>query len=82
MGHIVSALLTDAKTVGISGYKYMLVEVLYYVFPNLEKFDIRDIAVHNVSEPFVSAALALAYAVVYIVLLLTASVWIFEKKEI
>jgi ABC-type transport system involved in multi-copper enzyme maturation permease subunit len=82
LGHIVSALLADAKTVGISGFKYKLVEVLYYIFPNLEKFDIRDIAIHNVAEPWTSALLALGYAVVYIVLLLSASVWIFEKKEI
>jgi ABC-type transport system involved in multi-copper enzyme maturation permease subunit len=82
MGHIVSTLLDAAKTVGIGGIKLFLVEVLYYVFPNLEKFNIRDLAIHGVAAPFSSFALALAYAIVYIVLLLSASVWIFNKKEI
>lgn len=82
LGHIVSSLLSDAKTIGITGVKFFFVEVLYYVFPNLEKFDARDIAVHQIAMPFNSFALAFAYAAVYIAFLLSASIWIFEKKEI
>ena len=82
MGHIVSSLVTDAKTIGLGGVRLFLVEVLYYVFPNLEKFDIRNIAVHAVAEPFTSFALAILYAVVYATLLLSAAVWIFDRKEI
>jgi Cu-processing system permease protein len=82
LGHIVSSLVVDAKTIGLGGVKLFLVEVLYYVFPNLEKFDIRNIAIHAVAEPFTSFALAFLYAVVYIVLLLSMSVWIFDRKEI
>ena len=82
MGHIVSSLVNDAKTIGIGGIKLFFVEVLYYIFPNLEKFDIRNIAVHSVAEPFTSFALAFVYAVIYIILLLSLSVWIFDTKEI
>jgi ABC-type transport system involved in multi-copper enzyme maturation permease subunit len=82
LGHIVSSLLNDAKTIGISGVKYFFVEVLYYVFPNLEKFDVRDLAVHQVAMPFDSFVLALIYAAVYITFLLSASILIFKKKEI
>ena len=39
LGHVVSQLVADAKTVGISGIKLFLVKVLYYIFPNLEKFN-------------------------------------------
>ncbi len=81
-GHVVSQLVTDAQAIGIAGWKLQLVRFIYYVFPNLEKFDIRDFAVHQVGAPFVSCALAFCYAAVYVVLLLTAAVWIFEKKEI
>jgi ABC-type transport system involved in multi-copper enzyme maturation permease subunit len=81
-GHVVSQLIADAKAVNIVGIKYYLVEFLYYVFPNLEKFDVRDFAVHAVATPFTSVLLAMAYAAVYIILLLTAAVWIFDKKEI
>jgi ABC-type transport system involved in multi-copper enzyme maturation permease subunit len=82
LGHIVSQLVADAKSIGLGGIKLFLVEVLYYVFPNLEKFDARDFAVHAVATPWTSFGLAFAYAAVYIIFLLTASVWIFDKKEI
>jgi ABC-type transport system involved in multi-copper enzyme maturation permease subunit len=82
LGHVVSSLLMDAKTIGVTGMKYTLVQVLYYIFPNLEKFDVRNLAIHDVATPLVSFGLALAYAAVYIILLLSASIWIFNKKEI
>jgi len=82
LGHVVSQLVADAKSIGMGGIKLRLVEILYYIFPNLEKFDARDLAIHAVATPFLSFALALAYAAVYIILLLTAAVWIFDKKEI
>jgi Cu-processing system permease protein len=82
LGHIVSSLITDAKTIGLGGVKLFFVEALYYIFPNLEKFDIRDIAVHSVAAPMASFAYAVLYAAVYVALLLSASVWIFNKKEI
>ena len=82
LGHVVSSLIDDAKTIRITGIRLVLVKALYYLFPNLEKFDVRDLAIHNVATPLVSAGLAVAYAVVYIVFLLAAAVWIFNKKEI
>lgn len=82
LGHIVSTLLDAAKTIGITGIRYTLVQVLYYIFPNLEKFDAREIAIHNVAVPWASFGLALVYATVYSALLLSAAIWIFEKKEI
>lgn len=82
LGHIVSALLADARQLGIGGIQYFFVQGLYYIFPNLEKFDIRDFAVHQVALPADAFMLALVYAAVYIALLLMASVWVFERKEI
>jgi ABC-type transport system involved in multi-copper enzyme maturation permease subunit len=82
LGHVVSSLIQDAKTIGISGAKLFFVKVFYYIFPNLEKFDIRNLAIHNVATPLLSFALALAYAIAYIIFLLAVSVWIFNKKEI
>lgn len=81
-GHIVSQILIDAQAIGIAGWKFQLVRVIYYIFPNLEKFDIRNFAVHQVAMPFTSFALAFCYALVYVALLLSAAVWVFEKKEI
>lgn len=82
LGHIVSQLVTDAKMIKLGGIKLLLVEVLYYIFPNLEKFDARNLAIHAVATPWLSFGLATAYAAAYIVLLLIAAIWIFDKKEI
>jgi ABC-type transport system involved in multi-copper enzyme maturation permease subunit len=82
LGHVVSSLVDDARKIGISGIRYVFVNILYYIFPNLEKFNIRDFAVHSVSLPWASFGFAVAYATAYIILLLFAAIWIFEKKEI
>jgi ABC-2 type transport system permease protein len=82
LGHVVSSLLADAKAIGVTGVKYVLVQVLYYVFPNLEKFDARNLAIHEVAMPALSVALAFAYALAYAVFLLAVASWIFSKKEI
>lgn len=82
LGHVVSSLLMDARAIGVTGFKYVLVQVLYYVFPNLEKFDARALAIHNVATPLLSFVLAFAYAAAYIIFLLGAAIWIFNKKEI
>jgi ABC-type transport system involved in multi-copper enzyme maturation permease subunit len=82
LGHVVSQLVQDAKAVGVGGIKLVLIEILYYIFPNLEKFDARDLAIHVVSAPWTSFGLAFAYAAAYIIFLLTAAIWIFDKKEI
>jgi ABC-type transport system involved in multi-copper enzyme maturation permease subunit len=82
LGHIVSQLVADAKAINLGGVRLLLVEVLYYIFPNLEKFDARDLAIHAVATPWISFGLAVAYAAAYIIFLLTAAVWIFDKKEI
>jgi ABC-type transport system involved in multi-copper enzyme maturation permease subunit len=82
LGHVVSSLVDDARKIGITGIQYVIVNILYYVFPNLEKFNIRDFAVHSVAAPWASFGFALAYAAAYIILLLFAAIWIFQKKEI
>jgi ABC-type transport system involved in multi-copper enzyme maturation permease subunit len=82
LGHLMSSLVSDAKMIGITGVKLFFVEALYYLFPNLEKFDIRNLAVHAVSQPLSAFGFAVLYAFIYVALLLIAASWIFEKKEI
>ena len=82
LGHVVSQLVTDAEKMGLGGFQLFMVKVLYYIFPNLEKFDARDFAIHVVPMPLEQFGLALAYVAIYIILLLFAATWIFEKKEI
>ncbi len=82
LGHVVSSLVNDAREMGITGVRYVFVNILYYIFPNLEKFNIRDFAVHNVAAPWASFGYAFAYAAAYIILLLFLAIWVFDKKEI
>jgi ABC-type transport system involved in multi-copper enzyme maturation permease subunit len=82
LGHVVSSLVDDARKMGITGVRYAFVNILYYIFPNLEKFNIRDFAVHNVAAPWASFGYAFAYAAAYIILLLFLAIWVFDKKEI
>ena len=82
IGHVVSQLVTDARQIGLKGVQLFLVQALYYVFPNLEKFDVRTLAIHDVAMPFRAVALAFAYAAAYGAFLLSAAIWIFDKKEL
>ncbi len=81
-GHIVSSLLTASKAIGLEGMRLWIIQALYYILPNLEKFNIRDMAIHQVAAPFTSFFFALCYALVYIVFLLSAAIFIFQKKEL
>lgn len=82
LGYVVSSLVDDARKAGVTGIRYLLVNALYYIFPNLAKFNIRDFGVHAVAQPWLMFGLACAYALAYIVLLLFSAIWIFDKKEI
>ncbi len=82
LGHVVSQLVSDATQMGLGGAKLFFVKVLYYAFPNLEKFDARSLAIHAVGIPLEEFGLALAYAAAYCALLLFAAIWVFEKKEL
>jgi ABC-type transport system involved in multi-copper enzyme maturation permease subunit len=82
LGYVISSLVEDARKIGVTGIRFLIVNILYYIFPNLAKFNIRDFGVHPVAEPWTSFGLALAYAVAYIMLLLFSAIWIFDQKEI
>ena len=82
IGHVVSSLLTSASIMGISGFKLFLIKIMYYILPNLEKFDIRNIAIHQIQFPFQQFLFAFCYALFYVILLLYSAILIFKKKEI
>ncbi|MEZ5283338.1 MAG: ABC transporter permease [Vicinamibacterales bacterium] len=59
----------------------LLARGLYYVLPNLAPFNIRAEVVHGIDVPASQVLLTLAYAVVYIGILLTASVMVFRRRD-
>ena len=80
IGHLLSLLREfSSKSNGVS--KYILMAI-YYFFPNLEKFNIRNLVVHQVAitprEFFISAS----YALIYITLALYVAKTLFNRKEL
>ncbi len=82
VGHLLCSLLDNAKREHISGWAYSLLSFVYYVLPNLEKFNLRNLVVHNLAIPLGSLLAAAGYGLVYIALLLYVSYEIFKHKEL
>ncbi len=80
IGHLLPAVLanTAQMSAGVTG----AVKFGYYVLPNLEKFNLRDLAVHDVAIPGREIAWAFIYAAVYAVLLLFLANFFLKKKEL
>lgn len=60
----------------------MLVQGIYYILPNLSKFDIRDLATYGAHISLTQTALVILYALVYVIVLLSMATFLFEKREL
>jgi hypothetical protein len=58
-----------------------LARAIYYVIPNLAPFDVKAEVVHGVQVAARHVVLTLAYAALYISILLTASVTVFGRRD-
>lgn len=79
-GHLLPTVLNNAKIIGGGAYK--LVIFLYYLLPNLAKFDMRELAAHAISIPGQSVLYAVLYAVAYTAALLLLAVECFKRREL
>ncbi len=79
IGHLLSLIREFALKSGGVG-KYILLAV-YYIFPNLEKFNIRNLAVHQLQISSTEILLTTSYAFLYIVLLLYFAKMLLNRKE-
>lgn len=59
----------------------LFARTLYYVLPNLAPFNIRAEVVHGVAVPASQVVLTLAYAAVYIAILLAGAVAVFRRRD-
>ena len=80
VGHLLTPVLANAKQIGGLIYKFIL--FLYYIFPNLEKFNLRNSVVHQIIPSFESILLIIGYALLYSVILLVAANILFGKREL
>ncbi|MBI1874524.1 MAG: ABC transporter permease [Acidobacteria bacterium] len=58
-----------------------LARALYYVLPNLTLFDVKAQVVHGIRVAPMAVVSSLAYAGVYIAVLIAAAVFIFERRD-
>lgn len=79
-GHAMSSVEHTAAKIG--GLFYHGVQVIYYIFPNLEKFNIRNAVVHGASVSGQSLLLTVIYAAAYAALLLALANILFKRKDL
>src|SRR5262249_18081715 len=80
IGQLSGDLLQMAEMMG-SGVSRAALKVLYYVLPNLQNFSYISEARHGLIVPMNLAVSSTIYAVVYISILLGASITIFRKRS-
>lgn len=80
IGHLLTLIKSLAsKTSGISEY---VLTFVYYVLPNLEKFNIRNIVVHQNQISLTEFFISIGYALIYITLVLYVAKILFNRKEL
>jgi len=80
IGHFSNDLLVMASLSGSTATRVVLT-ALYYLLPNLSNFGFITEASHGRIVPLTMAVSATAYAIVYIGILLSASVLIFQRRN-
>jgi len=73
--------LRNFGTVVDSAPVIWLARIIYYVIPNLAPFDVKAEVVHGIHVGMRHVAYTLAYAALYISILLTGSVTIFGRRD-
>lgn len=80
IGHSLPMILKYAvKSGGL--FKYISY-FIYYVLPNLEKFNLRNIAVHNILPSGIEIGSSIIYGLVYTIILLAIANYSLSKQEI
>jgi ABC-type transport system involved in multi-copper enzyme maturation permease subunit len=71
----------QASGITVSPVTLKLVQVAYYIFPNLSLFDIKTHAAHGLAIPSAFIFWTVLYGLVYIGLVITFAALLFTKKE-
>ena len=80
IGHFSADLKAFASSMGTESARWFFT-ALFYLLPNLANYSYITPVAHGETPPPVMIALALAYAVVYITILLAASTLIFQRRN-
>jgi ABC-type transport system involved in multi-copper enzyme maturation permease subunit len=74
--------LKNFESVVESAYLPFVTRSLYYVLPNFRNFDVKAPVVAGQPVPLDQIAWTTAYALVYVAVLLLASSWIFQRRNL
>lgn len=79
-GHLLGAMLANASQMG--GIALKFATIAYYLLPNLEKFNVRNLVTHQVAVSGEVLLATVAYACVYAGVLLTLAIVCFKRREL
>jgi len=80
IGHSLSFMLLYAERSG--NLARSVLYSIYYLFPNLEKFNIRNLVVHNISVSSQDTLIVTIYAITYTVFLIYLAQSLFNRKDL
>ena len=80
VGHMFDAMVENAEIIGAGVYNFVI--TLSYVLPNLGKFNIRNLVVHDITISWLSVVSVVAYALFYGGLLLYLGYQLFKNREL
>jgi ABC-type transport system involved in multi-copper enzyme maturation permease subunit len=81
--YVVGHLSTDLKLFGakMDDIGKAILTAIYYVLPNLERFNLKGHVIHHVDIPITDLALTAAYGLTYTVFLLVLASIIFQRRD-
>jgi len=71
----------EFSRVYFSGWRLRMLEILYYLLPNMDKMNIKLMASYGLSPEFGVTASTTLYCLLYLLALLCLAIFIFEKRE-
>lgn len=80
IGHLVGDLKVMAAKLGNPIITFLL-DALYYILPNLENFNIKGEVVHNIPLDPYFIVMSVLYGLLYIIMIITSSVIIFQRRD-
>lgn len=80
IGHSLGLLVAVAAKSG--GFSWYVAQALYYLLPNMEKFNIRDAVLYGTAPSALGVLLVLLYTTVYTAVLLYAATALLKKREL
>jgi ABC-type transport system involved in multi-copper enzyme maturation permease subunit len=81
--YVIGHLTPDLKTFGekMDGLGRSMLEGMYYLLPNLERFNLKGHVTHQLDVPLNDLALIVAYGMAYTAFLLLLASVIFQRRD-